>query len=134
MNITLAPGLLEAIVDHAKDCYPKEGCGLLSGRENTAERFVSMTNIRASETEFEMDPHELIRELRSFRESGQQLVAIYHSHPFAGPYPSKVDIAHAYYPDAASVIVSLADSEKPAVRAFRILEGEALEIELHAIV
>jgi proteasome lid subunit RPN8/RPN11 len=134
MNLTLEPGLLEAMVEHAKRCHPTEGCGLLAGRENTADQFIPMTNTRNSESEFEMDPQELIRELRSFRESGRRLVAIYHSHPFAEARPSKTDVARAYYPDAASIIVSLVNPERPRIRAFRIAAGEVLEIELHAIV
>ena len=134
MNVRLAPGLLEEIVRHAQASYPNEGCGLLAGRGYAAERFVPMENTKASATEFEMDPRQLVQQLRALRESGLELVAIYHSHPSGPARPSKRDVARAYYPDAASIIVSLADPKSPQVAAFRITGGEVLEVELHAIV
>jgi proteasome lid subunit RPN8/RPN11 len=134
MNVLLAPGILEEVIRHAKACYPEEGCGLLRGRGRLAERLVPMRNVLASEREYEMDPQELVQELRSIRESGEELVAIYHSHPHGPASPSKRDIGRAYYPSAAMIIVSLADPERPAAAAFRIAGGEALEVELHAIV
>jgi [CysO sulfur-carrier protein]-S-L-cysteine hydrolase len=134
MNLNLDPGLLEEIVAHAKASYPREACGLLAGRNNTASRFISMENTRFSPTEYEMDPQELVRQLRSIRESGEALIAIYHSHP-AGPLrPSKRDVERSHYPDSAYLIVSLEDPERPETAAFRIIEGEVLDIEVHVIV
>ena len=129
MNLTLAPGILDELIAHAKACYPREGCGLL-----TPTRFIPVTNIAPGATEFEMDPAELIAALRDIRNAGEQLTGIYHSHPHGPARPSKTDIEQAYYPEAAHVIVSLAELERPQVAAFRIANGETLEIELHAIV
>ena len=81
-----------------------------------------------------MEPAELIKVLRDLRTAGEELVAIYHSHPHGPLRPSKMDIDRAYYPETAHLIVSLAEREHPRVAAFRIANGEALEIELHAIV
>jgi [CysO sulfur-carrier protein]-S-L-cysteine hydrolase len=133
MNLTLAAGILEELLADAKSSYPNEGCGLLAGRA-TAERFIKMANIASRATEFEMDPVELINTLRDLRGRGEELVAIYHSHPHAPAEPSKKDIERAYYPEAAHVIVSLAELQRPRVAAFRIVDGEAIPIELHAIV
>jgi glycerol uptake facilitator-like aquaporin len=79
-------------------------------------------------------PAELIGALRTLRNSGETLLAIYHSHPRGPAQPSQRDLERAFYPDAAHVIVSLATSENPAVRGFRIVDAEAIEIELRAIV
>jgi proteasome lid subunit RPN8/RPN11 len=138
VNLTLAPGILEDVIAHAKAAYPKEGCGLIAGMRPSASlegrRFIAMTNIAGSAAEFEMDPAELIKTLKDLRNGGEDLVAIYHSHPHGPAFPSKTDIERAYYPEAAHLIVSLAELERPQVAAFRILEGEALEIELRVIV
>ena len=134
MNVTLAPGLLEKVVEHAKASYPNEGCGLLVGRQAAATRFLPMENAAGSETAYEMDPGQLIHNLRDLRGTGEDLVAIYHSHPRGPARPSRHDINRAYYPEAAHLIVSLADPEHPQVAAFRILDGEVLEIDLHVIV
>jgi proteasome lid subunit RPN8/RPN11 len=132
-SLTLAPGLLEKIIEHALAGYPQETCGLLAGNANHATRFIPMENRLASRTSYEMDPAELIQTLREFRDAGEQLVAICHSHPSTPAEPSHRDIERAYYPDAAYLIVSLAE-RRPEVRAFRISAGEAVEIEVHAIV
>ena len=128
-DLILAPGVLEDAVKHAKECYPNEGCGLIAG-----SRFIPMDNVRASATEYEMDPAQLIHTLRELRNTGEQLVAIVHSHPFGPARPSKSDIERAYYPEAAHLIVSLAELERPRTAAFRIVEDEALEVELRVIV
>ena len=134
MNLSFAPGLLEKIVAYAQAGLPLESCGLLVGQESSATQFIPITNRLASATEFDMEPAELIGALRSLRTNGERLLAIVHSHPRGPALPSARDIERAWYPDAAHVIVSLASSETPEVRGFRILDGEVIEIELRAIV
>lgn len=58
------------------------------------------------------------------RAKGEQLLAIYHSHPRSkDPEPSPTDVRLAYYPSAVYFIVGLGDKE-PCLRAFRISERE----------
>jgi [CysO sulfur-carrier protein]-S-L-cysteine hydrolase len=132
-DLVLSPGLLEKIIRHSRSAYPNEACGLLVGRA-AAERFIPMKNISAGSDRYEMDPAELIAILRDLRDSGEDLVAIFHSHPHGPAEPSKVDIERAYYPEAAHLIVSLAEPERPRALAFRISGGEAIPIEVHVIV
>jgi proteasome lid subunit RPN8/RPN11 len=133
MDLLLSPGILEQVIQHAKSCHPIEGCGLLVGRQH-GERFIPVKNTLASPSEFEMDPAELIAVLRGLRETGERLFAIYHSHPRGPAEPSRRDIERAYYPEAAQLIVSLAELERPQAAAFRIVDGQALPVEVHAIV
>jgi proteasome lid subunit RPN8/RPN11 len=93
-----------------------------------------MKNLSGSAAEYEMDPAELVRVLRELRDSGERLVAIYHSHPHGPAELSKRDIEQAYYPEAAQLLVSLADLERPQCGAFRIIDGLSLPIEVHVIV
>ena len=133
MNLTLAAGILDEIIAEAKRAYPNEACGLLVGRESV-DRFIAMKNISSDPRRYEMDPAELISTLRDLRQTGEKLLAIFHSHPHGPGHPSKTDIDGAYYPEAAHVIVSLAHQERPQVAGFRIIDGEVLPIEVHAIV
>ena len=133
MNILLAPGILEEVIQHAKSAYPAEACGLLVGRD-IADRFVQVANIAPSLHQYEMEPSELIGVLRSLRETGEQLIAIFHSHPHGPAEPSKTDVDQAYYPEAAHLIVSLAEPERPKVVGFRIVDGAVMPVEVHAIV
>ena len=136
MNLILSPGILDDVIRHAKSAYPKEACGLIAGigAPLAGVRLIPITNIAQRASEFEMDPAELIKALRDLRDTGEELAAIYHSHPHGPVRPSKTDVDRAHYPEAAHLIVSLADPERPQIAAFRIMDGQILEIEVHAIV
>jgi [CysO sulfur-carrier protein]-S-L-cysteine hydrolase len=140
VHLILAPGLLDVMVRYAQSQLPLECCGLLVGSEGaealsgSVSRFIPISNRLASATEYEMEPAELIASLRSLRQSGEKFLAIFHSHPRGPAVPSTRDIDRAYYPEAAHVIASLVSAETPEVRGFRIVDGEAIEIELRVIV
>ena len=129
----LAPGILDEVTGDAKRSYPREGCGLLVGRQ-VATRFIPMKNVAPDASRYEMDPQQLIVTLRELRGTGEDLVGIYHSHPHGPSEPSTTDIELALYPEAAHLIISLADPERPRAEAFRIIAGEVLPIEVHVIV
>lgn len=89
-------------------------------------RVIRCANVHETPTtRYLIDPRELLRAFRAMDERGEELVAIYHSHPASQPYPSPTDRAEAHYPDAIHVLVSLRSSE-PEVRAFRILPDGAV--------
>jgi proteasome lid subunit RPN8/RPN11 len=56
-----------------------------------------------------------------------EMLAIYHSHPRTIPFPSETDVRLAFYPEVASIIISLKE-EEPMVKAFRI-KKEAIYLE-----
>ena len=134
MSITLGPDLLNAMTDHAKATLPEEACGLVVIRPPHDMRFIPLPNSLRSETAYDIDPALLASIFRQLRESREELLAIFHSHPKGPAYPSKHDLERAFYPEVAHVIASLADPDRPQIRAFRIIDGEAFEIELRAIV
>jgi len=133
MNLVLPARIVDEVIQYAKNEYPNEACGLLVGRESV-DRFIATKNVSSSPHQFEIDPSELIATLRSLRETGEHLIAIFHSHPHGPAEPSKTDIERSYYPESAHLIVSLAELERPRAVAFRIIDGEAVPIEVHAIV
>jgi proteasome lid subunit RPN8/RPN11 len=45
-------------------------------------------------------------------------------------YPSRTDVELAAYPEAAYLILSLADPDAPVLRAFRIRDGQVDEERL----
>jgi proteasome lid subunit RPN8/RPN11 len=80
-------------------------------------------------TRYAIDPREQLRAFRDMESTGEELVAIYHSHPVTQPYPSPTDRAEAHYPDAFYVLVSLRD-RTPELRAYRVREGWVREVEV----
>jgi proteasome lid subunit RPN8/RPN11 len=74
---------------------------------------------------YEAAPRELFAAQRVMRERGEELVAIYHSHPrSADPAPSERDVRLAYYPQAVHLIVGFAAGDEPVARAYRLYEAE----------
>lgn len=118
-GLVIPQRILQGMLEHCLEEKPLEACGILTGREGRVVRGFATTNIKHSPVFYEVDPAQQEWVLRQTEEQGEELVAIYHSHPTAAAHPSANDIRLAvYYPEAVRVIISLAG---PAdVRAFRI--------------
>jgi proteasome lid subunit RPN8/RPN11 len=117
---------LKTLVTHAKESVPEECCGLIGG--NSADRAQTIYRLRNAaahpRVSYEAAPEELFAAQRQMRERGEQLIAIYHSHPTAiSPSPSETDVRLAYYPNAVYLIVGLGD-ETAIVKAFKISERD----------
>lgn len=79
---------------------------------------------------YNADPKELKRATDEIYDKDWEVVAIYHSHTHSPAFPSQTDVGRAYYPEAAYLLTSLQDRSKPALRAFRILDGTIEELDL----
>lgn len=115
------------IVVHAREDYPNECCGLLFGKNARAERLVRMENVEHSPLNYRVDSQKLLEAFQAMEDVGLDLVGIYHSHTHSPAEPSRTDIALAGYPDVHYLIVSLADQERPVLRAFLIENGAVAE-------
>jgi len=85
---------------------------------------------------YTIDPRDLVRAFREMDERGEEIVAIYHSHPSSPALPSPTDRADAAddrglprYPGVAYVLVTLM-VEPAEIRAFRIERGAVTELVL----
>jgi [CysO sulfur-carrier protein]-S-L-cysteine hydrolase len=124
--ITLLTSQLQEIVAHARDVDPLECCGLIGGlAAGHAQNIYQLRNVSPNpQVAYEAAPEDLFAAQRQMRERGEQLLAIYHSHPRAiEPVPSETDVRLAYYPSAMYLIVALGGDEA-TMRAFQISEKE----------
>lgn len=124
--ITLLQAHVFDIIAHARAADPAECCGLIGGAATGfAETIYQLRNVAAdNHVSYEVAPEELFAAQREMRQKGEQLVAIYHSHPRASePEPSETDVRLAYYPSATYLIVGLG-GEAPVMRGFKISEAE----------
>ena len=124
--ITLRRSHVTEIIAHARKTDPAECCGLIGGSESgLAATIYRLRNIAVDDrVSYEVAPEELFAAQKSMRQSGEELLAIYHSHPrSADPTPSETDVRLAYYPAAIYLIVGLGGAQ-PTMRAFRISEAE----------
>lgn len=132
-SLRISHGDYEAMMEHLRNVYPLEGCGLLSGKDGLVTRVHSIKNRLMSAYAYEMDPHEQLDAFLDMEEKEEALLAIYHSHPQGPDKPSLTDISKSYYPEAAYVIVSFENMSEPQVRAFFIDGNYVREISLEII-
>jgi len=125
--------MIDALIAHAREELPLEACGILGGIDTTVSGIYPLTNVAASTSRFQLDPQEHADVLRDLLQREMETVAFYHSHPAGPSHPSAEDVRLAYYPEVATVIISLEDREKPNVSAFLIANGNidpvAIEVE-----
>jgi proteasome lid subunit RPN8/RPN11 len=125
--ITLKQAHANDIIEHAREEAPNECCGLIGGIDARTQTVYRLRNLADDPlVTYEASPEDLFAAQRAMRERGEQLLAIYHSHPRSkDPQPSATDVRLAYYPSAVYFIVGLGNSE-PCLRAFLISEREGV--------
>lgn len=122
--------LLDELLARAGAAPGREVCGLLAGPPGEPPaRHYPVTNTAERADRFDMDAAELIDAFRCMRQAGEELLAIYHSHPFGPPTPSATDIAECQYPEAVHLILGWRDGAL-AARAYGIGAGKAKELTL----
>lgn len=124
--IVLQPSQLDEIFANARTADPEECCGLIGGAEDDHARSIyTLRNVAADRmVSYEAAPEDLFAAQRQMRERGEQLLAIYHSHPRStDPFPSETDVRLAYYPQSIYFIIGLGGVQ-PVMRAFSISERE----------
>ena len=127
MNLQVNRAHYDEIIAHARESVPHECCGLIGGtNDGQAQSIYRTRNIAADPlVAYEAAPEDLFAAQRLMRHRGEELLAIYHSHPRSSdPQPSATDVRLAYYPAAVYLIVGFRNSE-PCARAFRLIESEA---------
>jgi proteasome lid subunit RPN8/RPN11 len=105
-------GLIGGIDGHPSHCYPVNNCS------------------DHPENRFQLDARQQIAAMVQMRERGEELFAIYHSHPGAPAVPSASDLALAAYPEALNLIISLNTQGVLEMRGYRIVDQKAEEIPL----
>jgi proteasome lid subunit RPN8/RPN11 len=127
--VQLPRELLLEVFQHARECYPEECCGLLTGADSKGpSRVVRCTNVQSTRVArgesdldarraFWIDEQELLNALRGAEQRGERLVVIYHSHVDTAAYLSFTDLEGALgpdgrplYPGVAQLVVSVQES------------------------
>jgi proteasome lid subunit RPN8/RPN11 len=129
-RLVLTPDHVLQVIDHARAERPNEACGLLGGREGRVEKVYRLDNTEKSPVRYLAEPEGQLDAMLEMEGRSREIVAIYHSHVDAPAYPSPIDVEMAYYPDAITLIVSLADQENPVLGAFRIRDKRIEEADI----
>jgi [CysO sulfur-carrier protein]-S-L-cysteine hydrolase len=118
------------LIAHARDDAPNECCGMLAAADGRFTAYFRAANEFQSPMRFQIDSRDQLRITNEIEARGEEIGAIFHSHPHSEAYPSQTDVNLArWWPGVTWLICSL-DPEEPVLRAFRIDDGEVEEVEL----
>ncbi len=126
--LRLSETLRQQMIAHCRSRYPKEACGLLTGKNEQVEQVYLMHNVEDSPIGYSMDPREQLQAEKQMRQQGHKLIGIFHSHTASEAYPSSVDVRLAISPDVSYALVSLKDQANPDFRSYRI-DGQTITEE-----
>ena len=127
MALVLEQSYIDEMIAHAREDAPNECCGIIAGKDGRPTKLYRAINAEASPYRYSVDTKDLLRIHREVDANDWEFLVIYHSHTHTEAYPSPTDVRLATWPEAHYVLVSLMDEGKPAVRAFRILDGAISE-------
>lgn len=130
--IRLSRPLVNQLLHHAQSSPEAEVCGLIGAKGGVPATCYPVKNTAAEpECRYVLDPEEHIDTLRAMKTRGEELFAIFHSHPAAPAEPSATDLELAAYPEALYLIVSLDTKGVLELRGFRIgADKQVSEVEL----
>lgn len=122
--------ILHELYRHARETFPEECCGLIIG--DSKQRFGRVLSCRNEMTRlhtadpkkfprdnhraFYMNPADLKEAEEQVERSGENIVAIYHSHVGADVYLSEIDVEYIEderfpYREAAQIVVAVLDQQ-----------------------
>ena len=129
------PRWLVTEIMHVSQCSPdKEVCGLLGEKNGAAVSHYKIENVADTpENRFQLNEQEHIAATKKMRERGENLFAIYHSHPSAPATPSDRDYREIGYPDALYLIVSLNTKGVLEIAGWRVAGDGFKEVELDMV-
>lgn len=106
--ITMPRSLINRLLRYAQTSPEREVCGLIGAKNGLPLSCYPITNAATTPaTHFQLDAKGQIDAMRTMREQGEELFAIFHSHPNAPALPSAEDFAQAAYTEALYLIISL---------------------------
>jgi proteasome lid subunit RPN8/RPN11 len=131
----LSAELLQELIDWARAGYPNEACGILAGDRFAAAggralRFHGTRNAARSPYRYLIDPQQQLQLMLALDDAGEAVWGIFHSHVRSPAEPSPTDVGLAFYPGSLHLICSLADEERPVVRAWTIEDALIEEVTL----
>lgn len=134
-EIRLPRKLTNQLLHLAQQSPEAEVCGLVGAdADGVPTTCYPVTNSASTPANrFLLDAEQQIAAVKSMREKGESLFAIYHSHPHAPAVPSATDIEQAAYPEAVHLIISLNTQGVLELRAFRIAGQAVAELGLSLI-
>ena len=128
-SCTLPRALAQQLLQIAQQQAGVEVCGLIGGQQQLQSVYPISNIATHPTTEFLLDPSEQIAAMRQMRQRGEDLLAIYHSHPSSEPSPSARDLAAAEYREALYLIIGQTTSGQK-IQGYKLLKTGPEPVQL----
>lgn len=126
----IAQQLYQQMVDHGYTSLPNEACGMASGKDGQIEQVWPLVNERPSPHRFFVSKSIVFSTLEAIEQSGQQVLAIYHTHPGTAPVPSSYDLQS--HPDTKVKMLIISYKFTPPHSAcYSVLSGRYVKHPFH---
>lgn len=129
-RLAISRGLLAGVIGRVAEHRGIESVGFIlgecRGEEAVASAVMHVENAARSPVEFNVRPEDLYRVFKEAEARGQEVIAVYHSHPVP-PYPSRRDVEGMELWPVVWLIVSMDSLES---RAYVLRDGRITEVEL----
>ncbi len=100
--------LINTLLHEAQNSGEREVCGLVGSRDGKPATVYPIPNVaNDGRATFALDPEARKDALKKMRARGEDLFAVYHSHPHAPAAPSVHDLADSADPGVLRLIISL---------------------------
>lgn len=114
--------IFDQIIEHAKDSYPDECCGIMIGTDMKSKKVLYVhraenTNTERSKDRYIISPTEIFLMDKEARGQGLDIIGFYHSHPDHPNEPSQTDREWGQ-PKYSYVIVSVKGGETAEARCW----------------
>lgn len=121
----------QVMLDHAREAYPRECCGILLGVEKAGgERvvtsaFPSRNAYEGDQSDrFLIDPRDQVRANLKCRAEDVDVIGFFHSHPDCDAYFSATDLKNSW-PWYSNIVLSIQQGEIASAAAFRANEDQS---------
>jgi [CysO sulfur-carrier protein]-S-L-cysteine hydrolase len=128
--IQLPRTLVNQLLHLAQQSPDQEVCGLIGRRVERCVCYPIDNAATDASVLFALNASEQIAAIKQMNDKGQELFAIYHSHPSSSALPSVTDLEDANYPDALYLIISLNTRGVLEMRGFYLRDQNVEEVNL----
>lgn len=128
-RVYISKKLIQLLEAECKKELPNEACGFISGHTNVCKNVWPTKNTNPSPYTFAIDIHDQDRIMGELKKNHEELVGVYHSHPFGKAVPSNDDIKHAPGHHIYYFIIALGRGEAN-IRCYKIFNGNVREVDI----
>ncbi len=126
--VVLTAAQRSQLVEHARNAYPEECCGILIGVRGNSSVVCSVHAARNREAvrtrdRYEIDPRQILKLDHAADSEGREIIGFYHSHPDHPPVPSPTDGEFAWQ-GYVYLIVAVTEGGETELRAWSYEEEQ----------